>query len=136
LDSITNEIVVGDYLEAQNAACLRHHGIRSVLSLDGTLAENDAKRLGLEMIVAIRLTDGAGNDIRVLQRAVESLGELVRSYPPVLVQCHAGRSRSIVVVAGHLAKSHNIEPVEAVALVAEKRDVNVTPALIELLERL
>jgi protein-tyrosine phosphatase len=64
------------------------------------------------------------------------LARLVAEQSPVLVQCHAGRSRSAVVVAGHLVRSHGVGAEEAVALVAARRAVNITPALLSLLEAL
>jgi len=100
VDWITDQVAIGNYLEAQDPALLRQHRFRSVMSLDGTLAADDADRLGVGAVVALRLIDGAGNDLRVVRRAVESLGELVRSHATVLVHCHAGRSRSVVIVAG------------------------------------
>jgi Dual specificity phosphatase, catalytic domain len=133
VDWITERIAIGNFLEAQDPALLRQHGVRSVLSLDGTLSPADAPRLCVDVVAAFRLIDGAGNDPRVFWRAVESLGELVRSHPPVLVHCHAGRSRSVVVVAEHLAKTLGIDPEDAVARVTAKREVNVTGVLGELL---
>ena len=68
--------------------------------------------------------------------AVDDLRRLVQLQPPVLVQCHAGRSRSAVVVAAYLMHARKLEPEEAVAAVAAKREINVTPALVELLHKL
>jgi hypothetical protein len=133
MDWITDGVAIGNYLEAQDPELLRRHGFRSVLSLDGTLVSDDASRLGVSAVEACRLIDGAGNDLRVFRRAVEALGKLAKSHAPVLVHCHAGRSRSVAVVAGHLANTLSISAEEAIAQVTAKREVNVTPALEELL---
>jgi protein-tyrosine phosphatase len=129
----TAEVAIGNYLEAQDAALLREHGFRSVVSLDGSLATQHAADLGLAEVATYRLLDGAGNDPRVFRYAVDDLRRLAHLYPSVLVQCHAGRSRSAVVVAAYLMHVHKLEPEQAIAAVAAKREINVTPALVELL---
>jgi protein-tyrosine phosphatase len=136
VDWITAQIAIGNYLEARDAEALRRHGIRSVMSLDGSLTAEDASRLGVDTVVAFRLIDGVGNDARVFKLAIESLRDLVSSYAPVLVHCHAGRSRSVVIVAGHLANALGISCEEGIARVTNKRAVNVTPTLKELLYKL
>jgi hypothetical protein len=133
MDWITDAIAIGNYLEAQNTELLRHHGFRSVLSLDGSLTSDDAGRLGVAVVVAFRLVDGAGNDPRVLKMAIEALGDLVGSNAPVLVHCHAGRSRSVVVVAGHLANTQGVDAEEGIARVTARREANVTSELTQLL---
>jgi protein-tyrosine phosphatase len=105
VDWITQTIAIGNYLDAQDAELLRTCRIRSVLSLDGTVERSGATELGVEEIVSLNLIDGAGNDLRVVELAVESLVRLASSLPPVLVQCHAGRSRSPLVVARSLVRT-------------------------------
>ncbi len=56
--------------------------------------------------------------------------------PPVLVQCHAGRSRSAVVMAGYLVAVRGINPEAALHFVAEKRQIAVTAGLERLLDSL
>ena len=67
---------------------------------------------------------------------MDYLSELVNATPPVLVQCHAGRSRSAVVVAGYLVTARGIDPEEALNFVALKRQIAVTPGLERLLDSL
>jgi protein-tyrosine phosphatase len=136
MDWITDDVAIGNYLEAQATALLTQQAFRSVLSLDGTLTPEQAAELGLAEVASYRLIDGAGNDPRVFRFAIDDLRRLARTHAPVLVQCHAGRSRSAVVVAGYLVRMHGMEPEEAIAAVAAKREINITPALIELLYQL
>lgn len=133
VDWITDEVAIGNCVEAHDVELLRRHGFGSVLSLDGTLSPPDARLLGVDQVRAFDLIDGAGNQPGALALAVEALEALLRSHPPVLVHCHAGRSRSVVVVAGFLARSLGIGPAAAIARVAEKRVVSITPQCEDLL---
>jgi protein-tyrosine phosphatase len=136
MDWITEQVAIGNYLEAQDADFLNHRGFRSVLSLDGSLAERHVAEFGLEEVVSYALIDGPGNDLRVFRFAVEDLRRLAASHGPVLVQCHAGRSRSAVVVAAHLMEMLGIGAAEAIAYVAARREVQITPALVDLVHKL
>jgi protein-tyrosine phosphatase len=136
VDWITETIAVGNYLEAQDAGLLREFGIQSALSLDGTLTQSRADELGLTRVATTILIDGAGNDLRFFSGAIESLIHLAQTQPPVLVQCHAGRSRSIAVIAGYLIKVNAIKPDEALRQIASKREFKLAAALEELLYKL
>ncbi len=136
MDWITDQLAIANYLEAQDGVLLKQQAIRSVLSLDGTLQRENAPQLGLAEIASYRLIDGAGNDRRVFGLVVADLCRLAKTQPPVMVQCHAGRSRSAIVVAAYLMKSLQVGPEEAIALVAAKREINITPELVRLLHDL
>jgi protein-tyrosine phosphatase len=136
MDWITDRVAIGNYLEAQDAELLQKESIVSVLSLDRTLQGGEATALGLKRVEAVPLEDAAGNDPRLFRRAVDALTELADEAPPVLVQCHAGRSRSAVVVAGYLMRIRQIEADQALAIVAAKRSLAVTPGVERLLETL
>jgi protein-tyrosine phosphatase len=133
---ITDVVAIGARSEAQDAAVLRAAGIRSILSLDGTLSEDKATELGLVEIVSVPLRDGSGNELRVFRLAVESLTRLAASQAPVLVQCQYGRSRSPAVVAGYLMRVQGLDPLQARALVASKRDISISAALLPFLFQL
>jgi protein-tyrosine phosphatase len=133
VDWITEHVAIGNHREALDAALLKAHAFRAVLSLDGSLSASRATELGLIEIAAYRLIDGAGNDPRFFRLAVADLSRLASSMPPVLVQCHAGRSRSVAVVAAYLMGLRRIELAEAVAAIAAKREVSVAAELFALL---
>jgi hypothetical protein len=126
---ITDRVAIGNYLEAQDAEFLREHGFRSALSLDGTLDEGCAATLGLAEVACIRLIDGSGNDPRLFRRAIDTLVRLAGTLSPVLVQCHAGRSRSAAVVAGYLMQAQGMTPEQAIAWLAARRDISIAVAL-------
>ncbi|MFO0950235.1 MAG: dual specificity protein phosphatase [Isosphaeraceae bacterium] len=136
MDWITDRIAIGNHLDARDVDLLKQHGFRSALSLDGTLSEGDAAKLGLSEVACYPLVDGPGNDLRVLRFAVDDLRRMAESKGPTLVQCHAGRSRSAVVVAAYLMQTCGIDARKAVARVAARRDINITPALVVLLRKL
>ena len=136
MDWIEQDIAIGNFVEAKDAELLENARISSALSLDGTLSGVPPQSLKLKKIEVVRLEDGPGNDLRLFRMAVSALDELVRTAPPVLVQCHAGRSRSAVVVAAHLMKRLAIDAPTALARVASKREIAITPGLEQLLETL
>ena len=72
----------------------------------------------------------------MIEFAILDLERLCQASPPVLVQCHAGRSRSAAIVAGYLMRAHELSPVDAMARVAAKREINITSALVDLLHKL
>lgn len=133
MDWITQTIAIGNYLDAQDAALLTRERIRSALSLDGTLNASMAENLGLKQIVCVPLKDGPGNKPIAFRRAIKWVSDLVETFPPLLVQCHAGRSRSPVIVAGHLMQTQALSAEAAIARVAEQREIAITSCLVDLL---
>jgi protein-tyrosine phosphatase len=136
MDWVTRDVAVGTYLEAQDMGLLRGQGIHSVLSLDGTLRGRAPAELGLAAVEVVPLEDAPGNDARLFRRAVDALVGLARDHGPVLVQCHAGRSRSAVVAAGYLMVTLGVDADEALARVAAVRQIAVTPGVERLLDNL
>jgi protein-tyrosine phosphatase len=100
------------------------------------LRAKTALESGLSRVEIVLLDDGPGNDPGLFQLAVAHLEDLVSEAPPVLVQCHAGRSRSAIVVAGYFVKTLGLEPTDALKLVGDKREIAVTPGLESLLDSL
>lgn len=135
MDWITENIAIGNYLEALDVELIRREKFASALSLDATLHAKRTSEFGLQRIEVVKLDDGPGNDPRLFRLAVSHLADLVEAAPPVLVQCHAGRSRSAIVVAGYLMQSQGLSPEESLKLVAAKREIAVTAGLESLLER-
>ncbi len=136
MDWITDQIAIGNYLDAQNVDLICKSGVASALSLDGTLYGKLPAECGLRQIECVMLEDAPGNDPRLFRRAIENLADLVSTSPPVLVQCHAGRSRSAVVVAGYLIKHCEMTQEEALALLAAKREIAITAGVERLLDHL
>ena len=129
---ITDQIFIGNYRVARDKALLSDLRIRSIFCLDGSLTGIDKASLGVEKIEVMNLKDGPGNSSRLFKTGVELLLKLAEEHSPVLVQCHAGRSRSAAIVTGYLMK-RGLPADEALRLIAEKRSISISPALLDLL---
>jgi hypothetical protein len=136
MDWITETIAIGNYLDAQDGELLRREGVGSILGLTPGLAGVEPSALGVKRIRLVPLVDGGGNDLHTFRTALAILAELLAEAPPVLVHCHAGRSRSVVVVAAHLMSTLGLTAEEALALIAARREIAVSPALERLLDEL
>src|SRR5262245_18903366 len=105
MDWITDKIAIGNYLDARNVQLISDEKISSILCLDGELAGIKPKDLGVRRIEIKRLQDNSGNHPDAFITTVKVLQNMVLTASPVMVQCHAGRSRSVIVVAGFLMAS-------------------------------
>jgi len=134
MDSITDKIWIGNYLDASDAGALAKAGIRSILCLDGCMADRRADDLGVKRIESVELTDGAGNPPERFLRAVRLLRDLVNTHPPVLVHCHAGQSRSAAVVCKYFMQVEGDTLGEAMRRITSKRRVAIIAGLQEALD--
>ena len=134
MDWITDDIAIGNHLDARDNDLIRRGGFRSLLSLDGSAVGIDRESTSFDDISAFKLIDGAGNDPTLFERILLTLRQLVVDVAPVLVQCHAGRSRSVVAVAAHLMRTRGLTAEEALELVGSRREIALTPGIEELLD--
>ncbi|MEM7384486.1 MAG: hypothetical protein AAF514_06025 [Verrucomicrobiota bacterium] len=65
MDWITDNLLIGNYLDARDIGLLRRHGIRSMVSLDGSLHGVDYSVHGIEAVATIDFIDGPGNEPQV-----------------------------------------------------------------------
>lgn len=131
---VEGKIAIGNFGAAVDRGFLREHGFRSILGLTTHLTGKRLDALGVEAMEVIPLVDGPGNDLRTFERAVATLTQFAKEHPPVLVHCHAGRSRSVIVTAAYLKGALDIGSEEALLMVTRKREACVTPALMNLLD--
>jgi protein-tyrosine phosphatase len=129
VDWVTNKIAIGNRIDAQNRMLLEKHGIRSVLTLDGSIGSSYVEEFALDDHATFNLIDGDGNNPSDLRGAIDTLIDMVAQSAPVLVHCRAGRSRSPVVVAGYLMRIQSLSVDVALARVAEKREIMLTPGI-------
>lgn len=130
---LEGKLAVGNYVAAQDVQLLADWGIKAVIGLTPALRGITNTELGVETLTIYDILDGRGNDPRIFRSIVEQAVELLRGGSVVLIHCHAGRSRSIVLAAGVLMKLEGLEPAEAVQKVCASREGNLSPGLEELL---
>jgi len=133
MDWITDTLAIGNYLDAADTKLRQSNGIRSMICLNGELRGVKPQELGLEALENYDLKDGPGNDPAIFRRAVETVARFVSRTPKLLVQCHAGRSRSVIVVAAHLMRVHGWDSRQALSFVTAKREAALTAGIEELL---
>jgi protein-tyrosine phosphatase len=134
VDWITDTIAIGTFLEARSHTLRVDAGIRSVICLEAVL--RDEPNLDVDDYEVIDLADGAGNDPRAFERAVRLVGVLSEQSPKLLVHCRAGRSRSVVVVAGYLMRERHWSCDEAIAFIGARREIQLTAGIEGLLRSL
>ena len=133
MDWITDTIAIGTFLEARSHTLRVDAGIRSIICLDAILRDPDEPNLDLDYYEVIDFADSAANDARVFDQAVRLVGVLSEQSPKLLVHCRAGRSRSVVVVAGYLMRERHWSWDKALAFIGARRDIQLTPGIEELL---
>ncbi len=134
MDSITDRIWIGNYLDATDRRALADVGMRSVLCLDGCMANVNSQELGVERVEVVELIDGAGNPPERFLRAVRLLRDLAGAHAPVLVHCHAGQSRSAAVVCKFFMQEEGNSLAEAMRRITSKRRVAIIAGLQEALD--
>jgi predicted protein tyrosine phosphatase len=124
---ITDTIAIGNFIDAEDRATREAAGIRSILCLNGLLQGCKPADCGVEALTCFNLTDGSGNDPWIFGRAVKIVVHYALQHPKLLVHCHAGRSRSVMVVACHLVRQNAWDLRQAVAFIHAKRPETVPP---------
>lgn len=126
MDWITDQVAIGNY---RDAAALPA-GIDAVLSLKEDCC--DECREDVE-VLCVPLVDGPGNDLRGVWEAVGFIADVVAAGERILVHCHAGRSRSVAVVARYLVESRGMTRHAALALISAKREIYLSEGIDEVL---
>jgi protein-tyrosine phosphatase len=134
MDWITEQIAIGNRTDAHDAGLRERIGFRCVISLDGSMTEDLALSLGYDDCETMLMIDGPGNHVDRFRRLVRRLMDMVDCYPPVLVHCQAGRSRSVTLVAAYLALSRGMATAEAYRFISQRRETCVTDGLEKLVD--
>ncbi len=136
MDWITDTIAIGTYVEARNRPLLLGARIRSIICLDRAVCDPDEASLDVDDYEVVGLADGPGNDPRTFERAVNLVGSFSQQSPKLLVHCRAGRSRSAIVVAGYLMRDQHWPSAQAMAFIAARRNIQLSPGIEDLLHAL
>ncbi len=127
---ITDTIAIGNCHDAEDLAVQEQAGIRSILCLNGLLSRFTAAECGVEALTSYHFRDGSGNDPRLFERAVSLVGKYSQQHPKLLVHCHAGKSRSVMVVASHLVRQHGWDLPQALEFIRARRPEIMAPQLL------
>lgn len=126
MDWITPQIAIGNFINAQNASPAE---IDAILCLKtGCCDENDDRF----DILCLPLKDGVGNTRRDITDAIDFIDGVVSDGKKILVHCHAGRSRSVCIVARYLILKQYMTQQQALDKIESIRDIFLSPGIEEL----
>ena len=120
-------IAIGNYLDAESVT----DEVDAILCLKYECCDENTTDLD---ILVLPIVDGAGNDIRLVEEAVKYISDIVSDGGRVLVHCHAGRSRSVCIVARYLMDCEGLTRRKALSLIGAKREIFLSPGIDELLD--
>lgn len=124
---ITPHIAIGNVQDAQILAS----GVDTILCLKPNCCSEDREDVE---VISLPFIDGSGNRARDLRDAIDSIDAAVQGGEKILVHCHAGRSRSVMVVAAYLVARCGLTAQSALNLIQSKREIFLSPGIEELLE--
>ncbi len=128
MDWITPQIAIGNFLDAQQVS----DEVDAILCLKEECC--DEGRTDID-VLAIPLIDGRGNDRRQIEEAVYYIQDVVAAGERTLVHCHAGRSRSVSIVARYLMAAEGLTSCQALEKIGSKREIYLSPGIEEVLTR-
>lgn len=126
MDFITERIAIGNRHEAADIEMLQANSITAVLNVAYDLdirypnLDSSPYRFAIEYH-KVGLIDGQGNEATTLAAAVYMLAQLLARHEKVFVHCHAGISRSTIVVSTYLAHAELTNFDDALAIVQARR---------------
>jgi protein-tyrosine phosphatase len=125
VDWITDHIAIGNFLDAQSVP----PEVTAILCLRENCCEDrdDVDALSVPLI------DGAGNDRRSIAEATDYIAEIISAGGRILVHCHAGRSRSVMIVARYLVRHQGMTAQAALDLISQRRGVYLSPGIEDIL---
>lgn len=136
MDWITDTVAIGTAIEAHSPGFREQHGFLSLVSVDGSMTIRKAYSLGYDDVICSPMKDGPGNDLEAFLRTVDALIAMAQECPPVFVHCHAGKSRSVTVVAAFLVINLRWTVSQAYDFIASKREIQVQSGLPKMIARL
>ena len=124
MDAITQYIYIGNFQDARGPL----EGFESVLCLADECEDREDVAL-----FHIPLIDGAGNNPDRVAEALAVITDSVKAQQKILVHCHAGRSRSVTVVARWMMKNEGISATEAILRIKARRHIYMNPGIEDIL---
>ena len=126
---LPNQLWIGNAGDGRDAGRLLRAGVAAVINL---AAEEPSPNLPRSMIYChFPLTDGAPDDLSVLDMAIQTVVSLLKSQVPTFVYCGAGMSRSPAVVAAALSIVQGGSPDQTLKEIVAGQAHDVSPQLWE-----
>ena len=138
MDKIRDNLYIGNSHDAIHCKDeLKAEGITAVLNVARDLTNTKLTHKDFELY-HVGIMDGGGNDPIVCGCALMLLNGLLRQGHKVLIHCHEGKSRSVVIAAAHLrACGEYWDLKDAIADIKRVRPVvDVKPELQQMFEGL
>ena len=124
---ITNNIAIGNYFDATS----RRPDCDAILCLKPNCC--DGNSLDVD-VLCIPLIDGPGNRKIDVLRCTRYISDVVSSGEKILVHCHAGRSRSVCIVAAFFMQYEGMSAGKALALIENRREIYLSDGMEEILK--
>jgi len=84
------------------------------------------------IVRSVPLKDGQGNTKKSLDEAMDFIHDTIAHSEKILVHCHAGRSRSVCIVAAYLVKFCGYSRNDAFDLIKSKREIYLSNGIEEI----
>ncbi len=127
MDWITNNIAIGNFVDAR---ALTVSDVEAVLCLKEACCDESDDEF---CTMCVPLIDGPGNDKNAVEDAIAFIDDIVRRDERVLVHCHAGRSRSVCIVARYLMAIRGWSREKSLQFISSKREIYLSPGIEEIL---
>jgi hypothetical protein len=130
---LPNQLWIGNAGDGRDPERLLQNGVAAVINL---AAEEPSPVLPRGMTYCrFPLTDGAPNDLGLLDVAIQTVVSLLKKRIPTLVYCGAGMSRSPAVVAAALSIVQGGSPEDKLKEIVAGHPHDVSPHLWEAVKR-
>lgn len=125
MDWITEQIAIGNFLDATQ----RSGEVDAILCLKEHCC--NVNRTDVD-ILCMPLVDGPGNNTRYIKEAICFIDDVVKAGDKILVHCHAGRSRSAVIVAQYFIEFRGMTRHSALEVISQKRVIYLSDGIDEI----
>jgi len=116
MDWITSKIAIGNFVDAERICGSE---VDAVLCLQAMCCRPERDDVD---VLCVPLISGFGNDLRMLPLALKFIHDVVSSDRRMLVHYHAGRSRSVCVVARYFMVKESFTRQQALERIRTKRE--------------
>ncbi len=128
MDWITEYIALGNFHDAKDPELGKQ--VDAVLCLKENCCDEDGDNP--IVVQCVPLHDGHGNTRQSVEDALDFIHDTVSHSEKILVHCHAGRSRSVCIVAAYLVKFSGYSRIDAIDLIKSKREIYLSNGIEEI----